>query len=155
MIRTHDGRRASVDASERSDGAAQIGVEWIALVAPTALGAAATLVTLVAPAWASETVIHGLGVATFCAAAVGFVVLLADADRLRESGAAWQPSAWPLLAGGAAVAAGVLLAVVPRPDGLAPGFYGGVAIVAVFLAPAVVGPLYLALRRRGLADAER
>lgn len=155
MIRTHEQRGARGGASERSDRAAQSGAERASLWIPSVVGGLTALLALAGPAWAPETAVHGLAVATFCASAVGFVVLLDDAARLRDADAGWRPSPWPFVAAGAVVAGALLVTVVPRPAGPAPGYYGGVALVATFLSPAVVGPVYLAIRARRVGAPDR
>jgi hypothetical protein len=112
-------------------------------------------VALTDPAWAPATAVRGLGVLAFGASAVGLVVLLDDVAGLRDADAAWQPSAWAVLAPGTAVAAAVLLALVGPPADADPAFYGGVLLVAAVYSPAVVGPAYLLLRGRRLGDDER
>lgn len=128
---------------------------WWFLYVPTIVGAglvAGTSLNLF------ELLVPGYGSAVETALAVFFVlaawsgtyVVVRDADELTAADAAWQPSAWPYVAGGGVVVTGYLLATVgtlPMGLDLLPVVLGA-AVLGGATAAAVTGPLYLHHRRK-------
>lgn len=143
-----------VDAEHARNG---YDTPWWLLVVPTVLTALAVAVGLTGAfdrlplAYENAATLGVYGLAYLFALA-GTIFLYNDAAHLQTANAGWQPNPWHYVAAGAAVLTALFVVLVGVPAGpeRAGRVLAGVLLASGAASSAVVGPVYLFLRRRAI-----